>query len=37
MTHQETCVCVWGGGVVVQVGGKMEVEVEVEVELGVRE
>lgn len=26
-----------GGGVVVQVGGKMEVEVEVEVEVGVRE
>lgn len=29
------CVCV--GGVVVQVGGKVEVEVEVEVEVGVRE
>lgn len=28
--------CVWGG-VVVQVGGKVEVEVEVEVEVGVRE
>lgn len=35
MMHQETYVC--GGGVVVQVGGKMEVEVEVEVEVGVRE